>query len=240
MISYDIILRRYGHLDGAELLKPLIHEVFPDRLALVSSFGTESAILLHMVSRIRPDLPVIFLDTGKLFGETQAYRRALVSRLGLTDVRAVTPLPDAVDTLDPKGDLWLRDNDACCALRKVEPLERALRGFQAWITGRKRFHGGERTGLTTMESVDWRLKVNPLARWTFEDVQAYFEAHGLPRHPLVDQGYLSVGCMPCTAPTDPASGVRSGRWANAGGRRKTECGIHLRPDGRTVRTIRVV
>ncbi|MFM1960899.1 MAG: hypothetical protein RL588_2416, partial [Pseudomonadota bacterium] len=122
-------------------------EVFPERLALVSSFGAESAVLLHMAAQVRPDLPVLFLDTGMLFAQTLDYRRALTARLGLTDVRDLRPAFADLATADPKSDLWRTDTDACCEVRKVLPLERGLEGFEAWITGRKRFHGGDRLAL---------------------------------------------------------------------------------------------
>lgn len=231
-IRYDLISKRYGPLDGPALLEPLIREVFPGRIALVSSFGLESAVLLHMMAGIDRATPVIFLDTGKLFGETKRYRTELAETFGLTDVRSVTPLKDRERDLDPGGDLWQSDSDLCCHFRKVEPLERALQGFQAWITGRKRFQGGQRTALQTLETVDWRLKVNPLATWSLEDMAAYAERHALPRHPLEARGYTSVGCMPCTSLPSPDGGQRSGRWA---GTAKTECGIHWTANGKPMR-----
>lgn len=231
MTGIDELRARFSRLDGVELLKPLVREVFAGRVALVSSFGAESAVLLHMVSEIDPQTPVIFLDTGKLFGETLAYRDRLIARLGLSDVRTVTPLNRDARSLDADGNLWRHNPDLCCRFRKVEPLERALRGFQAWITGRKRFHGGSRASLPAIETADWRIKINPLAAWDRERVDAYLTAYGLPRHPLVAQGYPSIGCVPCTAPTR-SDDVRGGRWA---GRDKTECGIHWSVDGRPIR-----
>ncbi len=231
MIHYDLILKRYGTLSGPELLEPLIRDVFPGKIALVSSFGIESAVLLHMVSRIDPAMPVIFLDTGKLFGETKRYRDQLTEFLGLTDVRSIRPAPSAEASRDPKGHLWMSDPEMCCHMRKVEPLERALRGYQAWITGRKRFHGGARSDLAGLEVADWRLKANPLSDWTHDRIFAYREEHRLPLHPLEDRGYSSVGCMPCTDLPRPGGGTRDGRWA---GSEKTECGIHWSVNGRSV------
>lgn len=231
MIGIGELRERYGAFDGADLLKPLVREIFPGRVALVSSFGAESAVLLHMVAQIDPQTPVIFLDTGKLFEETLLYRDELVERLGLSDVRTVTPLDRDVGFLDPEGDLWRHNPDLCCRFRKVEPLERALRGFQAWITGRKRFHGGSRVSLTPIETADWRIKINPLAMWDRQRVEAYLTAHDLPPHPLIAAGYPSIGCIPCTAPSSGRD-IRSGRWA---GREKTECGIHWTVGGRPVR-----
>lgn len=232
MISYSLLQRTWSHLSGAELLAPMIREAFPGRIALVSSFGAESAVLAHMVACIDPATPVLFIDTGRLFPETLAYRDLLVDRLGLTDVRSFAPLPGAEAAHDPARDLHARDADACCAVRKIEPMERGLRGFQAWITGRKRFHGGERAALPALETADWRLKVNPLAAWTPRDIAAYLDAHDLPRHPLVAMGYASVGCMPCTTPVAAGESARAGRWR---GQEKTECGIHWTANGRPLR-----
>jgi phosphoadenosine phosphosulfate reductase len=199
-------------------------EVFPQGLALVSSFGAESAVLLHMAAQVRPDLPILFLDTGMLFAQTLDYRRALTARLGLTDVRDLRPAFADLATADPKSDLWRTSTDACCEVRKVLPLERGLEGFEAWITGRKRFHGGDRLSLPVVESAEGRIKFNPLANWDKSDLDAYMERHALPPHPLVEHGYPSLGCWPCTQPVEAGQDVRAGRWA---GSEKTECGIHV-------------
>lgn len=199
-------------------------EVFPESLALVSSFGAESAVLLHMVAGLRPDLPVLFLDTGMLFAQTLDYRRSLAARLGLTGVRDLRPVFADLATADPRGDLWKSDTDACCEVRKVLPLERGLEGFDAWITGRKRFHGGDRLALPVVESAEGRIKFNPLANWDKAALDAYMDLHGLPPHPLVEHGYPSLGCWPCTQPVEEGQDVRAGRWA---GSEKTECGIHV-------------
>jgi len=219
-----VLADRFAHADSETLLAAMIEEVFPGRIALVSSFGAESAVLLHMVSEIDPALPVIFLDTGKLFGETLRYRDRLVDRLGMSDVRSVTPDPERIAEEDRDGLLFSRRPDACCYWRKVEPLERALKGFKAWLTGRKRFQGGERRTMTRIEAVDGRVKISPLANWTRTDIETYFEAHDLPRHPLEAEGYLSIGCMPCTDRVAPGENPRAGRWR---GMDKSECGIHL-------------
>jgi phosphoadenosine phosphosulfate reductase len=233
MIGYGQLVDRYGALDGADLIRPLVREAFPGRIALVSSFGAESAVLLHMVSQVDPETPVIFLDTDKLFPETLAYRDTLVARLGLTDVRAIRPLAGDVRSLDPRGTLNETNPDLCCRFRKVEPLERALRGFQAWITGRKQYQGAGRAALPTIETADWRIKVNPLATWNPLRIEAYLAAHDLPRHPLVAVGFPSIGCAPCTAPvTGDAKDPRAGRWA---GLDKTECGIHWTANGKPIR-----
>ncbi len=193
------------------------------RAAAISSFGAEAAVLLHLVSRIRPDLPVIFLETGQHFFQTLAYRRTLSQNLGLSDVRSVQPDPAAVARLDPRGDLWRDDANACCKLRKVEPLHEALQGFDTRITGRKRYQNHERAGLRPFEAVDGSLIVNPLVAWTPQQIEAWITEHGLPRHPLVEHGYPSIGCWPCTRAVEPDDDPRGGRWA---GQAKTECGIH--------------
>ena len=220
----QVLTERYGHLTGEALLEPILRDEFAGRIALVSSFGADAAVLLHMVAAVAPETPVVFIDTGKHFGETLRYRDALVSRLGLTDVRSIAPDPNEVAGADPKGTLWLSAPDSCCRLRKVVPLARALAPFEAWISGRKRYQGGARAALPVFDSDGVRIKINPLAPWTAEEIEAAFVARNLPRHPLVEDGFLSIGCMPCTALPVRADDPRSGRWA---GLDKTECGIHL-------------
>jgi phosphoadenosine phosphosulfate reductase len=195
-----------------------------DRLALVSSFGAESAVLLHMAAQLKPDIPVLFLDTGMLFGQTLDYRKRLVARLGLTDVRDLRPQFQDLAVHDPSADLWKSDTDTCCHIRKVLPLERALDGFDGWITGRKRFQGGQRVRLKVVENGGPHIKFNPLANWTKEQIDAYAAEHDLPAHPLVEFGYPSIGCWPCTSPVEDGDDMRAGRWA---GLDKSECGIHL-------------
>jgi phosphoadenosine phosphosulfate reductase len=214
---------RYRDLDGLELLCAVIDRDFPGRVAVVSSFGAESAVLLDLVAQVDRATPVIFLDTDKHFPETRAYRDLLIASFGLTDVRSVVPDPAHLAGQDPDGRLWRTDPDWCCELRKVRPLHQALAGVDAWITGRKQHQGGERRNLAVVEAADGRIKINPLARWTRAQVQAAFRARGLPSHPLVADGYLSIGCAPCTRPTAPGEASRGGRWAPCG---KTECGIH--------------
>jgi phosphoadenosine phosphosulfate reductase len=198
---------------------------FGDRLALVSSFGAESAVLLHLVSKVKPDMPVMFLDTGMLFGQTLDYRRQLAAQLGLTDVRDLRPTYHDLATSDPQAKLWQTDTDACCEIRKVIPLDKALAGFEGWITGRKRFHGGARLSLPVVEQAEnGQVKFNPLANWAKADLDAYMAEYDLPAHPLVAQGFPSIGCWPCTQPVEEGEDVRAGRWA---GQDKTECGIHV-------------
>ncbi|MDA0654087.1 MAG: phosphoadenylyl-sulfate reductase [Proteobacteria bacterium] len=216
----------YGHLSAQNLLAEMIHTEFAGRIALVSSFGSEAAILLHMVAGIDPALPVVLLDTRKLFGETLRYRDLLVDRLGLTNVRSEQPDAAEVARRDADGMLWQRDGDACCSLRKVEPLERALSGVDAWITGRKRYQGARRAVLPVIEASAGRIKINPLASWTRDLVDEYFAEHDLPRHPLEEDGFRSIGCMPCTDRIAHGEDLRAGRWR---GRSKMECGIHETP-----------
>ncbi len=218
------LLDSYGHLSGRDLLEVMIGIEFPGRIALASSFGAESAVLLHMISQIDRSLPVLFLNTGKLFGETLRYRDALVESLGLTGVTEVKPDPARLRESDGNGVLWRTNPDLCCHIRKVAPLEAALRNFDAWITGRKRFHGGLRGNLPVIEADATHVKINPLAGWRKQEIETYFEAHGLPRHPLEEDGFLSIGCMPCTDRVAPGADIRSARWSQ---REKTECGIHL-------------
>ena len=215
--------RLYGDLDGIDLLRVMIQNEYPGRIAVTSSFGAEAAVLLDMVARVEPATPVLVLDTGKLFPETYAYIEQLSRHLNLTDVRLYRPSDEDVMVQDPDGELYKRDPDACCNMRKARPLAQALRPFDAWITGRKRFHGGERAKLHGIEAQDGRIKINPLATWEQAWIDDSFEERKLPRHPLVFEGYLSIGCTTCTAPVAPGEGVRAGRWR---GQNKTECGIH--------------
>ena len=200
-------------------------ETYGDKLALVSSFGAESAVLLHMAAQLNPDIAILFLDTGMLFGQTLDYRKQLAAKLGLTGVRDLRPQYTDLAINDPKANLWKTSTDACCEIRKVRPLDRALGDFDAWITGRKRFHGGDRLRLPVVErGADGKVKFNPLANWAKADLDAYVLEHDLPAHPLVEQGFPSIGCWPCTKAVEAGGDVRAGRWA---GSDKTECGIHV-------------
>jgi phosphoadenosine phosphosulfate reductase len=207
----------------AEIIETALRTVGREKLALVSSFGTESAALLKVMADVDPAIPVVFLDTGWLFEETLAYRDTLIATLGLRDVRSIRPLDEALTREDPDRELWFSDPDACCRIRKVEPLARALAPFSAWINGRKRFQGGLRAELPVVEDDGARLKFNPFANVAREEIEAIYKQADLPTHPLVASGYLSVGCMPCSSRTAPDEDVRAGRWR---GRAKTECGIH--------------
>lgn len=206
------------------ILRASIIREWEGNITYVSSFGAESAVMLALIADVDPDLPIVFLETGMHFPQTLDYKEEITQRLGLTNVREITPNETEEKILDPKRDLWKRHADACCGLRKVRPLEPALEGFNAWITGRKRFHGGARMNLPVFEHSGGRFKVNPLAGWTQEDVDRFFIYRGLPKHPLVAQGYPSIGCWPCTKPAADPSDIRSGRWS---GQQKTECGLHV-------------
>ena len=214
----------YGASSAQEVIALSTREFFEGGIAVVSSFGAESAILLHMIAQIDPATPVLFLDTGKHFRATLDYRHDLVDWLGLTDVQDILPLEESVKADDPFGALSMTDKDRCCFIRKVEPMARAVAPYQAWMTGRKRFQASTRNALPVFESVGPRIRINPLARMRSEDLRAYAQKHDLPVHPLTEQGYRSIGCMPCTRPVSDGEDQRAGRWA---GSEKTECGIHL-------------
>ena len=207
----------------AEIIETALKTAGRDRLALVSSFGTESAALLKVMADVDPAIPVVFLDTGWLFEETLAYRDTLIAKLGLRDVRSIKPLEEALTREDPERELWFSDPDACCRIRKVEPLARALAPFSAWINGRKRFQGRARAAIPVVEDDGTKLKFNPFANVSREEIEAIYKLAKLPPHPLVASGYLSVGCMPCSSRTSADEDARAGRWR---GRAKTECGIH--------------
>ncbi len=211
-------------LDGVAVLGQAVRELFAGKLAVVSSFGAESAVLLAMVADIDCATPVLFIETRQHFAETLAYRRRLTAALGLTDVRDVAALEAELREADPAGELWQYDPDACCALRKVTPLERALRPFEAWVTGRKRAQSTTRAGLPFLEAAAGKVKINPLADWTSERIEAEMVRRDLPRHPLAGVGYPSIGCATCTRAVAAGEDPRSGRWSGTG---KMECGIHL-------------
>lgn len=222
---------RHCGQSAQDMLRATIRTDFPGRIGLVSSFGTEAVVLLHMVSRIDPYVPVIFLDTWKHFPETLIYRDHLIEALNLCNVQTVTPRRAGLEADDPDGRLHLRNPDLCCHVRKTKPMLAALRSLDCWITGRKRGQAETRAEMTLFETQDRWLKVNPLMDWTAEDVAAYFRDHALPDHPLKAQGYLSIGCAPCTRAVRPGEDPRAGRWADSD---KTECGIHFE-NGKIVR-----
>ncbi|MCC5975383.1 MAG: phosphoadenylyl-sulfate reductase [Rubellimicrobium sp.] len=223
---------RYRHHGATAVLEHALRDPQVGRIALVSSFGAESVVLLHLLSVMARGTPVLFIDTEMLFAETLAYQLDLTERLRLSDVRVIRPDRSELFQRDNENILHLHDPDACCHLRKVEPLDRALKGFDAWITGRKRYQGGARGDLDFFEAEgDIRIKVNPLVHWTTADLQDYIAENRLPRHPLVSKGYPSIGCAPCTTRVNDGEDPRAGRWRDSA---KEECGIHF-VDGRLVR-----
>ncbi len=230
---HGALVETYAGLEGRDLIKSVLRN-HVGRTALVSSFGAESAVLLHIVSEIDPDLPVVFLDTGKLFPETLNYRDKLIAELGLTNVRSIKPSKEDLAAFDSDGYLHLLDTDTCCNIRKAIPLEKALAGFDVVISGRKRFHGAARADLEYISIADGRLKVEPLAGFSALDIHAYMVAHHLHNHPLKLEGYRSIGCEPCTKRGGTDDDPRAGRWS---GSDKTECGIHFTANGQIIRTV---
>lgn len=224
----EALNRRWADAGAKRILADALTGDFAGRVALVSSFGADAAVLLHLAAEIDRTVPVLFLDTGKHFLETLTYRDILVGRFGFTDARSLEPDPADLAREDASDDLWSRQPNRCCALRKVVPLEKALSGFDAWITGRKRFQNAERAALPFAEVADGRIKINPLANWSEAEINQAFKDFKLPRHPLFDEGYASIGCAPCTRRILDGEDSRAGRWA---GTEKTECGIHLGFDG---------
>lgn len=218
--------RMFRGSDTDEWLGAVLEGNLVGDIAIVSSFGAESAVLLHLVSQIDASVPVLFLETGKHFPETLAYRDLLVTRLDLNLVNVYPDLED-LQARDESGLRWSYDPDGCCELRKVRPLEKALSGFDASLTGRKAFQSSTRANLPRFEidtsDAQGRFKINPLIDWDADRIAAYFEEHDLPRHPLVDRGFTSIGCSPCTRAVAPGEDPRAGRWA---GWDKVECGIH--------------
>jgi phosphoadenosine phosphosulfate reductase len=193
---------------------------------ITCSFQAEDVVVVHMLRELRPDVPVLFLDTFHHFAETLAYRDELATRWRLNLVSLRAP--------EPNVGLWKTDTNACCAVHKVGPLFSALERYDVWFTGLRREQSPSRARLEEVE--EFRLpsgrqlpKISPLARWTTKDVWSYAKAHDIPLLPLYDVGYSSIGCEPCTSvPLDPLN-PRSGRWAGE----KLECGIHIQPAGKT-------
>lgn len=220
----ECLNRQHANSDAQTIIRAALDPSLGLKVGSVSSFGAESAVLLDLISKVDKTLPIVFLETGMHFFQTLQFRKQLSDRLGLTDVRLVTPDKAEKATLDPKDTLWQADADACCDLRKVRPLARATAGFDALITGRKRFQTADRATLQPFEVTDGTLRVNPLAAWDADRIEAWLDDNDLPRHPLVDQGYPSIGCWPCTRPVEEGEDARAGRWS---GLDKTECGIHL-------------
>ncbi len=218
--------RMFRGASTQEMLEAVIRDGLAGDLAVVSSFGAESAVLLHLVASVDRSVPVLFLDTGKHFAETLMYRDTLAERLGLNLV-ILTPDAEYLAKRDETGLRWSYDPDGCCDIRKVRPLEKALSQYDASFTGRKAFQAATRANLPRFEvdtsDAAGRLKINPLIDWDAGQIEAHFIQHDLPRHPLIAQGYPSIGCSPCTTQVAPGEDPRSGRWK---GWDKTECGIH--------------
>ena len=215
----------FDEMDGVSVLRQASEHLLPGDLAIVSSFGADSVVLLHMVAQVDKTLPVYFLETGKHFPETLDYVETLKQQLGLANVVALHPDAKDLARFDPKGDLWETDPDSCCHIRKTEPLDEAVKGFGGWVTGRKRFQTKERGVLPHFElTSDDRIKVNPLAYFSDADITSYKLKYGLPEHPLYAKGYKSIGCAPCTSAVADGEDARAGRWR---GLNKKECGIHF-------------
>mgnify|MGYP003639308342 CR=1 FL=1 len=215
----------FDEMDAVGVLRQAATDVLPGDLAIVSSFGADSAVLLHLVAQVDPSLPVYFLETGKHFQETLDYVETLKNHLGLINVQAIHPNPADIARFDPAGTLWETDPDSCCHIRKTEPLEPVTEQYAGWVTGRKRFQTKERGVLPHFElTTDDRIKVNPLAYFTDADVNQYKIDHALPEHPLFAKGYKSIGCAPCTSVVAEGEDPRAGRWR---GLNKKECGIHF-------------
>lgn len=223
----DALNARFAGVDAATMLRELFAEGTLGRVAVVSSFGTESAVLLHLVAEADRTIPIVFVDTLKMFPETLEYRETLLARLGLTNNSVVTPDPAVLAAKDESGLRWSYDPDGCCDIRKVQPLARAIARFDASFTGRKAFQSATRAQLPRFEidrsDTAGRLKINPLIDWTASQIAGYFILHDLPQHPLIAAGYPSIGCSPCTRAVAPGESPRAGRWA---GWDKVECGIH--------------
>lgn len=224
--------KKYGKLDASDLLRVMIGDIFKGKIALISSFGADAALLLALVAEIDNKIPIFFLETGKHFPETLQYVETLKNKLNLQNLHFLTPDPELLKRIDAQGDLWNSNPDRCCWLRKVEPLDRAVKelGIEALITGRKRYQNSERSSLSTIELDDKNIfRINPLANWDKTRQKQEFAARNLPEHPLLEKGYLSIGCAPCTSIVKAGEDERAGRWRHTAkdGEQKTECGLHL-------------
>ncbi len=224
--------QKYGELEAIDLLRVMISDVFKGKIALISSFGADAALLLELVSEIDNKTPILFLETDKHFLETLEYVETLKNKLNLQNLHFLTPDPEMLKRIDTNGDLWNSNPDRCCWLRKVEPLDRAVKelGIEALITGRKRYQNSERSSLSTIELDDKNIfRINPLANWDKARQKQEFTARNLPQHPLLEKGYLSIGCAPCTSIVKAGEDERAGRWRHTtkDNEQKTECGLHL-------------
>ena len=222
----------YQDFSAQALLRVMANKEFDGKIASLTSFGADSAVLLALISDVKPDLPIFFLDTGKHFPATLDYARDLTERLKLTNVIWLKPDETMLSSIDPKGELWTQQTNRCCWLRKVEPLDRAMKeyGIEAMITGRKRYQTAQRANMETIEIDEKNIfRINPLAMWGKAQLGEFIERRNLPPHPLVEQGFLSIGCEPCTAIVEEGQDERAGRWAHTfdGDDKKTECGLHV-------------
>jgi phosphoadenosine phosphosulfate reductase len=200
--------------------------VFGDRIAIASALGPQTLVILDLLHNMGRSIQVFFLDTGLLFKETYELRRKIEDRYGIR-IQAVRPEYTVAGQAERYGDeLWRRAPDLCCGIRKVRPLQSALRGLDAWVTGLRRDQSSSRKGIQVIEwdSAHGLVKVNPLAHWSRDQVQEYLKVNNVPYNTLLDQGYKSIGCRPCTSPVAVGeTDERAGRWSGCG---KTECGIH--------------
>ena len=206
-----------------QILEKSLNE-FSDKITYICSFGSESAIILNMISKINKNFPIFLLNSNFLFPETIDYKNDLIDRLKLVNCKDIYPDKVSLKKNDPNNNLWEKNIDKCCNLRKVIPLELKLKEFNAWISGRKSYHQGERSELKAFEFLNGKVVVNPLVNLNKNEVDEYFEKNDLPKHPLVKEGFMSIGCIQCTSKTVDPNNIRSGRWKNSV---KTECGIHL-------------
>jgi phosphoadenosine phosphosulfate reductase len=221
-IISDIILNDLKKIAGKDLVIALMN-LFPDKIAVISSFGAESAVLLALIADINKTIPILTVDTGCLFDETLAYRDKLIAHLGLTNLHILKPQLSDIHKFDPQENLWFEDPDRCCDVRKVSPMTMASEKFTVFIDGRKRFHGETRSNLESVSLWGSKLKAAPLVNFSETDIDQFFIDYDLPKHPLLSKGYRSIGCKPCTSPTGQGESIRSGRWV---GQSKTECGLH--------------
>ena len=219
--------RLYADAPAAEVIRATL-AAFPGRVAVVSSFGADSAVLLDLVAEVDPATPVLMVETGMLFAETLTYQRDLAAHLGLSDVRPLRPEAGALERADPQRRLHATDPDTGCALRKRAPLDAVRAAFPVLINGRKRHQAASRAHQQRFEADHAGLSINPLADWDARALQRYRHDHALPPHPLAAQGYGSIGCAPCTSPVAAGEDPRAGRWR---GQDKVECGIHFGAGG---------
>ena len=222
-ISLKDLNLRFQEQEANEILYESINKFFLKKIVYVCSFGAESAVILHLISNISKDFPIIFLNTGKLFDETLNYRNDLIKLFNLTNIIEIYPEKFDLTKHDANEVLWKADHNKCCEIRKVNPLKKALKPYTTWISGRKGYHSNERREKKVLEIVNSKFVLSPLINWSQNKITEYFESFNIPKHPLYKKGYLSIGCRNCTVTSSDSNNVRSGRWSNT---KKTECGIH--------------